>query len=118
MIDDKIEYRNGYPYYKGMPCFTSGLRLDSCPYRDEDGFLSAYYWRDCGCWFSLIKELYPNIFVFCDDYFALSHLYLQETKPMTLNEWANDNGFSSHEISSVTEALAKDGYGDHKGLKI
>lgn len=49
-IYEKITYKQGIPYYMGMPCFLDGKKLNSKPKIDKDGFLSAYYWRDAGLW--------------------------------------------------------------------
>lgn len=39
-----------------MPCFVNGMRLNSHPHVDKDGFLSAYYWRDGGLWGCKVSE--------------------------------------------------------------
>lgn len=36
--EKEIYYKQNIPYYKGMPCFAGGLRLNSHPYIDNDGF--------------------------------------------------------------------------------
>ena len=59
---------------------------------------------------------YPNVFAYNDEY--LSHLYLNATTPMTLEEWKNDNGHYCHNASNVIEALTKSGYGGHEGIDI
>ena len=38
LIMDNIIYNGDIPYYKGMPCFLDGKRLNSIPYIDGDGF--------------------------------------------------------------------------------
>jgi hypothetical protein len=112
----KITYKRNIPYYKGMPCFVNGMRLNSHPRVDKEGFLSAYYWRDGGLWGCKVSEIYPNVFAYNDEY--LSHLYLNATTPMTLEEWKNDNGHYCHNASNVIEALTKSGYGGHEGIDI
>lgn len=59
--DMKITYKQNIPYYKGMPCFVNGMRLNSHPRVDKEGFLSAYYWRDGGLWGCKVSEIYPNV---------------------------------------------------------
>lgn len=49
-LKEDIKYHNGFPFYKGMPCFVNGMRLNSTPKVNEDGYLSVYYWRDGGLW--------------------------------------------------------------------
>ncbi len=112
----KITYKQNIPYYKGMPCFVNGMRLNSHPRVDKEGFLSAYYWRDGGLWGCKVSEIYPNVFVYNDEGF--DHLYLHETIPMTLEEWENDNGEYCHNVSNVIEALTKSGYSGHGGIDI
>lgn len=51
-----------------MPCFVNGMRLNSHPHVDKDGFLSAYYWRDGGLWGCKVSEIYPNVFAYNDEY--------------------------------------------------
>lgn len=111
---DNIIYKGDFPYYKGMPCFLDGKRLNSIPYIDKDGFLSAYYWRDGGLWGIRITEIYPNVFVYNDD--SLEHLYLSQIEPMTFEEWKNDNGVYAPRCSNVIEALESTGLGGHKGI--
>lgn len=118
-VTDKITYKQNIPYYNGIPCFVNGLRLNSHPYIDEDGFLSAFYWRDGGLWGCKVSEIYPNVFVYneYDNWFVRS-FYLDEVTPVTLEEWKNSNGYYCPDVSNVLEALTKDGYGGHKGINI
>ena len=120
-VTDKITYKQSIPYYNGMPCFVGDgdvccLKMNSLPGIDEDGFLSAYYWRDGGLWGCFVSEIYPNVFAFTDE--SLSNLYLNEVIPITLEEWKNSNGNYCPNVSNVFEALSKDGYGGHKGINI
>lgn len=101
--EEEIYYKQNIPYYNGMPCFVSGLRLNSHPYIDNDGFLSAFYWRDGGLWDCKVSELYPNIFVYNSEY--LDHLYLSKVTPMTFEEWCIDNGEYCPNDSNIVEAL-------------
>lgn len=112
--DRKITYKRNIPYYKGMPCFVNGMRLNSHPHVDKEGFLSAYYWRDGGLWGCKVSEIYPNVFAFNDE--GLANLYLHETIPMTLEEWKNDNGKYCCNASNVIEALEKSGYCGYGGI--
>ena len=36
--DRKITYKRNIPYYKDMPCFVNGMRLNSHPRVDKEGF--------------------------------------------------------------------------------
>lgn len=101
---DKIEYKNGYPYCKGMPCFLDGLRLNSIPKIDENGLLSAYYWRDNGMWGAIISKTPQGTYIYNDTGEA-HHLNLKEVKPMTFGRWlkSNSNWFTP---SSIQEALS------------
>lgn len=101
--EEEIYYKQNIPYYKGMPCFAGGLRLNSHPYIDNDGFLSAYYWRDGGLWGCRVSELYPNIFAFSNEF--LKHLYLSKATPMTFEEWCIDNGNYCPNDSNIMKAL-------------
>lgn len=109
-----ITYKQNIPYYKGMPCFVNGMRLNSHPYIDKDGFLSAFYWRDGGLWGITIIEIYPGVFVYNNASFE--HLYLNEVTPMTFDEWKKDNGEYSDWASNTVEALTKTGYEGHEGV--
>lgn len=61
-LKEIIEYRNKFPFYKGMPCFVNGMRLNSTPKINEEGFLSAYYWRDGGLW-DTMPSRYIQMFI-------------------------------------------------------
>lgn len=105
MTEKDIVYKNGFPFYKGMPCFVDGKRLNSEPSINKDGFLSAYYWRDAGLWGINAVELYPNIFVFVSDY--LYHLDLKEVNPMSYDLWRAENNPNGKYLaeSNIIEAL-------------
>lgn len=113
-----ITYKGNIPYYKDMPCFINGIRLNSIPKIYENGLLGAYYWRDAGAWGSMISEIYPNTFVFTDEWEGLSHLYLKEVQPTTFKDWRNSNTWTTLRCSNVIEALRLEGFEGHEGLKI
>lgn len=100
----KIEYRNDYPYYKGMPCFLDGLRMKSIPKVNENGLLSADYWRDNGMWGVAISKTPQGTYIYNDTSEA-HHLNLKEAKPMTFCEWLKSNNSWCTPIS-IQEALS------------
>lgn len=100
----KIEYKNDYPYYKGMPCFLGGLRMNSIPKVNENGLLSAYYWRDNGMWGVVISKTRQGTYIYNDTGEA-HHLNLKEAKPMTFVEWLKSNNSWCTPIS-IQEALS------------
>lgn len=102
-LKEDIKYRNGSPFYKGMPCFVNGMRLNSTPKINEDGLLSAYYWRDGGLWGYEVVEIYPNVYCFSDE--CLHMLDLKEVKPETLEFWKESNGCYAPPCKTVEEAL-------------
>lgn len=106
-IYEKITYKQGIPYYMGMPCFLDGKKLNSKPKIDKDGFLSAYYWRDAGLWGCTMSEIFPDTFAYNDG--SPWHLYLCEAKPMTFDEWKKDNDPYCLRFSNVIEALTLKG---------
>ena len=113
-----IIYKGNIPYYKGMPCFIAGMRLNSIPKIDKNELLSAYYWRDAGAWRGIISEIYPNVFVFTDEWEGLSQLYLKEVQPTTFEDWRDTNTWTTLRCSNVIETLRLEGFEEHEGLKI
>ena len=102
-LKENIEYRNDFPFYKGMPCFVNGMRLNSTPKVNEEGFLSAYYWRDGGLWGCDCVELYPNVYILQDDFHW--SVDMKEVKAETLEFWRESNGCFAPLCSTVEEAL-------------
>lgn len=98
----KIEYRNNIPYYKGMPCFIGGKRLNSVPKVNSEGFLTAYYWCDCGLWGIDVSEIYKNRYVYNTENLPM---YLTECHPMTFNEWKEDNEPYTSSCVTIEQAL-------------
>ena len=118
-LKEIIEYRNKFPFYKDMPCFINGMRLNSTPKINEEGFLSAYYWRDGGLWGCDAIEIYPNVYCFSDE--CLHILDLKKVKPETLDIWKESNGCFAPPCETVEEALeTTDKWVDevHKMIKI
>ena len=102
-LKEDIKYYNGFPFYKGMPCFVNGMRLNSTPKVNEDGYLSAYYWRDGGLWGCDTIEIYPNVYCFFNEY--MHSLHLKEVKAETLEFWKESNDCFAPLCSTVEEAL-------------
>lgn len=105
MKETDIEYKHGIPFYKGMPCFLDGKRLNSDPHINKDGFLTAFYWRDAGLWGIDAVELYQNVFVLTSDYY--SWLDLKEVMPMSYDSWRAENNPNGEYLleNNIMEAL-------------
>lgn len=84
ITEDDIDYQNRYPYYKGMPCFIDGLRINSDPYTNDFDKFGAFYWSD-------LQDYGCNIVKYFDRYRVqgsdpLSN-YITLLDPMTFEEW-------------------------------
>ena len=102
-LEEDIKYHNGFPFYKGMPCFVNGMRLKSTPKINNDGYLSAYYWCDVSSWGCDVIKIYPNVYCFKNS--TIHSLPLKKLEIESLDAWKEYNECFAPPCNTVEEAL-------------